>query len=263
MNKVTKLIYPHRSDEGETTKKASNDAICPVAQCSTCRLHTLCLPGAVADTQSHYVDQIVRSRRKVKRGETLYGLNSTFRSLYAVRNGFFKTSMSMPDGREQITGFTMSADTMGFDGIETDRHTLEVVALEDGEVCVIPFAHLQIMAEYVPGLLQQLHKTMSREIVRDQRVLLLLGSLRAEERVAAFLLNISQRLSARGYAVHEFHLRMTREEIGSYLSLKLETVSRILSQFQKNNLIDIQNRHVRLLDIERLQTIGVRDHDIS
>jgi CRP/FNR family transcriptional regulator len=139
------------------------------------------------------------------------------------------------------------------DGIGTDRHTCNALALEDGEVCVIPFARLEELSREVRNLQHQFHKVMSREIVRDQGIMMLLGTMRAEERLAAFLINLSQRFVARGYSPSEFHLRMTREEIGSYLGLKLETVSRIFSRFQEQGLVSVQQKHIRILDTAGLK----------
>jgi CRP/FNR family transcriptional regulator, anaerobic regulatory protein len=134
------------------------------------------------------------------------------------------------------------------DGLGTDHHTNDVVALEDSEVCVIPYAHLE-----APALQKQLHKVMSRELVRDHGVMMLLGTMRAEERLAAFLVSLSQRFGARGYSAAEFHLRMTRDEIGSFLGLSLETVSRLFSRMQDEGFISVQQKHIRILDIPRLK----------
>jgi CRP/FNR family transcriptional regulator, anaerobic regulatory protein len=190
----------------------------------------------------------------VKRGESLYRVGTAFDSLHAVRSGFFKSRMVLADGRDQVTGFHMAGEVLGMDGICTEFHTTDIVALEDSEVCVIPYARL---AE--PGLQRQLQKVMSRELVRDQGVMMLLGTMRAEERLAAFLLNLSQRFVARGYAPDEFHLRMTRDEIGSYLGLSLETVSRLFSRFHDGGLIAVQQKHIRILDIPALKAVLGRE----
>ena len=159
-----------------------------------------------------------------------------------------KTDGLLEDVREQVTGFQMTGEIIGLDGISTEFHTCNSIALEDSEVCVIPYAKLEELSRKVEGLQHQFHKVMSREIVRDHGVMMLLGSMRAEERLAAFLLNMSQRFTARGFSSAEFHLRMTREEIGSYLGLKLETVSRAFSRFQDEGLIAVQQKHIRILD---------------
>jgi CRP/FNR family transcriptional regulator len=139
----------------------------------------------------------------------------------------------------------MAGELLGLDGISTDRHTCDAVALEDSQVCVIPYDQLEDLSREFTDLQHQFHKIMSREIVRDHGVMLLLGSMRAEERLAAFLLNLTQRLQARGFSASELVLRMTREEIGSYLGLKLETVSRTFSKFQDDGILEVKQRQIR------------------
>jgi CRP/FNR family transcriptional regulator len=172
-----------------------------------------------------------------------------------VRTGFFKTCISAEDGRDQVTGFQMSGELLGLDGISTDRHACDAVALEDSTVCVIPFHDLEGLSLQISELQRVFHKIMSREIVRDHGVMLLLGSMRAEERVAAFLLNLTQRLHARGFSRSELVLRMTREEIGSYLGLKLETVSRTFSRLQDDGVLEVKQRQIRILDQNALRQI--------
>ena len=194
------------------------------------------------------IDQLVGTRRALKRAEVLFRAGDRFEALFAVRTGFFKTRVSAEDGRDQVTGFQMAGELLGLDGISTDRHSCDAVALEDSQVCQIPYARLEDFSHQVPELQRQFHKVMSRELVRDQSLMMLLGTMRAEERLAAFLLNMSQRFTTRGYSPAEFHLRMTREEIGSYLGLKLETVSRAFSRFQEEGLIAVQQKHIRIID---------------
>jgi len=208
----------------------------------------VCLPSGLRDEDLAEAREAIHGRRRIRRGEALYQAGEPFRSIYAVRLGFFKSFMVTEDGRSQITGFQMAGDLLGLDGIDTDVHSLSVIALEDAEVCVFPYAQLETTSRRIHALQRQFHRAMSREIVREHGIMMLLGTMRAEERVAAFLLNLSQRFLARGYAGGEFNLRMTREEIGSYLALKLETVSRILSRFQECGLITTRNRYVRILD---------------
>ena len=223
--------------------------------CSKCNLRDLCLPGGLSDTELDQLDDLIRTRRSYRKGEHVYRAGDPFDSLFAVRSGFFKTTLLNEDGRDQVTGFHMGGELMGLDGISTDKHPCDAVALEDSELCVIPFARLEELSREAPSLQRHLHKIMSKEIVSDQSVMMLLGSMRAEERIAAFLLNLSQRMTARGYSPSEFYLRMTREEIGSYLGLKLETVSRVFSRFQNDGLIAVQQKHIRILDIPKLRTI--------
>jgi len=223
--------------------------------CSNCNLHELCLPLGLSRAEVEKLDQLVSARRRVRRGEHLYRAGEEFWAIYAVRSGFFKTDVLLEDGREQVTGFQMTGELLGLDGISSEAHTCNAVALEDSEVCAIPFSHLEGLSREIRTLQHHFHKVMSREIVRDHGVMMLLGTMRAEERLAAFLLNLSQRFTARGYSPAEFYLRMTREEIGSYLGLKLETVSRAFSRFQEEGLIAVQQKHVRILDSGKLRKL--------
>jgi CRP/FNR family transcriptional regulator, anaerobic regulatory protein len=224
--------------------------------CSTCNLRELCLPCCgLTRSEMDVADRLVFSRTRVRRGENLYRSGDRFTSLYAVRNGFFKSTALLENGRDQVTGFSMTGEVLGMDGIGPERHTCNTIALEDSDICAIPFARLQELAQELPSLQRQFHKTMSREIVREHGVMLLLGSMNADERLAMFLLNLSQRFAARGYSPSEFNLRMTREEIGSYLSLTLETVSRTLSKFQQEGLIGVRQKFVRILDSAGLERV--------
>jgi len=223
--------------------------------CSSCNLRELCLPVGVSNAQMQRLDEAVASRRAVARGEALFRSGEAFSSLFAVRTGFFKTCVSSEDGRDQVTGFQMAGELLGLDGIGTDRHTCDAVALEDSQVCVIPYHQLEDLSRELPDLQRHFHKIMSREIVRDHGVMLLLGSMRAEERLAAFLLNLTQRLRMRGFSGSSLILRMTREEIGSYLGLKLETVSRAFSHFQEAGLLTVKQRHIEVLNADGLQSL--------
>ncbi len=223
--------------------------------CSQCNLRELCLPFGLSESDMVRLDRLIGGGRKLKRGQHLYRAGEPFESIFAVKAGFFKTDVLTEDGRDQVTGFQMAGEILGMDGIGTELHTCNAVALEDSEVCLIPFAELEMLSSQIRTLQHHLHKVMSREIVRDHGVMMLLGTMRAEERLAAFLLNLSQRFGARGYSPAEFHLRMTREEIGSYLGLKLETVSRAFSRFQDDGLISVRQKHIRILDIPRLKAL--------
>lgn len=223
--------------------------------CSNCNLRELCMPVGLSSSDLTRLDDLVATRRKIKRGSTLFTNGEPFTSLYAIRTGFFKTCLATEDGRDQVTGFQMAGEIIGLDGIVNDHHTCDAVALEDAEVCVMPFDRIEELSREVTALQTHVHKIMSREIVREHGVMLLLGSMRAEERLAAFLLNLVQRLHARGFSQSELVLRMTREEIGSYLGLKLETVSRTFSKFVEEGMVEVKQRHVRILDTESLQRL--------
>ena len=223
--------------------------------CSKCNLHEVCLPIGLSNADMEQLDTLVHSKKRLKRGDSLFLSTDRFTALYAVRSGSFKSNLLHEDGRDQVTGFHMAGELLGLDGIGSEQHTCNAIALEDSEVCIIPYEKLEQLSHEIPALQQHFHKVMSREIVRDHGVMLLLGSMRAEERLATFLLNLSQRFTARGYSQSEFNLRMTREEIGSYLGLKFETVSRIFSKFQEDGYLSVQQKHVRITDIPGLKKV--------
>ena len=223
--------------------------------CSNCNLRELCMPMGLSDSEMQRIDDVVATRRKISRGDMLFRNGDKFGALYAIRTGFFKTCVSAEDGRDQVTGFQMAGEIIGLDGIVSDHHTCDAVALEDAEVCVMTFDRIEELSREISALQRHVHKIMSREIVRENGVMLLLGSMRAEERLAAFLLNLVQRLHARGFSQSELVLRMTREEIGSFLGLKLETVSRTFSKFVDDGIVEVKQRHVRILNPDGLKLI--------
>jgi CRP/FNR family transcriptional regulator len=223
--------------------------------CSSCNLRELCLPYGLSLEELERLDDLVSTRRRIKRGDHLYHAGTPFDSIYAIRSGFFKTDVLLPDGRDQVTGFQMAGELLGLDGISTEHHTCNAIALEDSEICSIPFNRLEQLSREIPTLQHHFHQVMSREIVRDHGVMMLLGTMRAEERLAAFLLNLSQRFTARGFSHTEFNLRMKREEMGSYLGLKLETVSRLLSRFQEAGYVAVRQKHIHILDVAGLKAL--------
>ncbi|MBX3615591.1 fumarate/nitrate reduction transcriptional regulator Fnr [Nitrosomonas sp.] len=223
------------------------------SSCASCSLRELCLPVGLNDQEIHILGDVVSHKRRISRGGYLHRTGIKFQSLFAIRSGFFKTCVLEEDGRQQVTGFHMTGELLGLDAISSDIHTCDAIALEDSEVCEIPFTKLEEISLVIPSLMRHFHKIMSREIVRDHGVMLLLGSMKAEERLATFLLNLSRRFCMRGYSESEFNLRMTREEIGSYLGLKLETVSRAFSKLQDENIITVDNKRIQINDITRLR----------
>jgi CRP/FNR family transcriptional regulator len=228
-------------------------------RCSNCSMRELCLPVGLEQDALQQLDQLVTNRVRLKKGQVLYRAGDPFSALYAIRMGSCKTTVLAENGHEQVVGYHMLGDVIGMDGIGTDRHGCQAVALEDGEYCVLPFDRLDELARTIEPLRRNLYQFLSRKISRDHSVMLLLGSMRAEDRLVAFLLNLSQRYRERGYSSTEFVLRMSREEIGSYIGLTLETVSRLFSHLQEEGLIQVQGRAVKLLDIRTLKhLIGQR-----
>jgi len=226
------------------------------AHCLRCSVRELCLPVGVDREGLNQLDALISERRSLKKGDTLFRPGDRFSALHAIRVGSCKTTVLGEKGHEQVAGYHMPGDIVGMDGIGSERHGGQAIALEDTEVCVLPFHKLEHLSRHVIQLQRNLHKVLSREIERDHRIMLVLGSMRAEERLALFLLNLSYRYHERGYSATEFVLRLTREDIGSYLGLKLETVSRLLSRFQAEGLLQVQGRVVRLLDLIALKQLA-------
>jgi CRP/FNR family transcriptional regulator len=232
---------------------AVRDSVTP---CRSCRMRELCLPFAFTDDQVRQFDALVTHRTRLSKNDTLYRAGEPFHALYAIQFGSLKTVMLAEDGREQVMGYHMLGEMIGFDGLGTDRHGAAAVALEDTEACALPFGSIQRLARTIPALQHHLHQMMATEIARGHGAMLMLGSMHAEERVAVFLLNLAERYRQRGYSGTEYVLRMTRQEIGSYLGLKLETVSRQFSRFQGDGLIQVQGRALKLLDPGALKRIA-------
>ena len=221
--------------------------------CSNCNLRELCLPIELSVDEMQQLEVLSHAKHTYARGSYLYHSGDKLQSLHAIHSGSFKTQFLHDDGREQVTGFQMIGEIIGLDAISTGHHSCDAVALERSEVCELPFNKLEALSRELPSLQRHLHQIMSSEIVRSQGIMLLLGSMRAEQRLAAFLLNLSQRFAARGYSPTHFQLLMSRQEIGSYLGLQLETVSRTFSRFKDDRLVNVKVRSIEILDLQRLQ----------
>lgn len=222
-------------------------------------LSDLCLPLGMTRSDIQKMDELIKERIRLPKGTALYHLGDHSDSLYALRSGSVKTQLEDMTGQVQITGFLLPGEILGMDGLLDQTQTSHAIALEDSEVCVMRLEDMDRLSQHLPVLQQQFRRLMSKEINRSHRLVMSLGSLRSEQRLAAFLMNLSQRLAALGYSSTEFILRMSREEIGNYLGLTLETVSRLFSRFAKEGLIRIQQREIRLLDMAALQALSGLD----
>jgi len=227
----------------------------PHISCNSCALHGACLPSDFSKAELEAFEDLAQVKRRLRGGQHLYRTGEPAESLYIVRSGFMKASVVTTDGREQVTRFHMMGDLTGLAAIAGQGHTTDAVALEDSEVCEIPFAALQRLTLRVPGLQHRLYCLMTQEIEADRDALVLLGTMRAEERVASFLLGLGQRYRALGFSATRFVLRMSRADIGSYLGLRLETVSRLLSRFQMEGLLRVEGKSVQILDAEGLRSL--------
>jgi CRP/FNR family transcriptional regulator len=222
---------------------------------SGCALHHLCVPAGIERADFDKLGPAIRGFRSVRRGQPLYRIGDIFRSLYLVRAGSFKSMVAHRDGRNHVTAFYLVGETLGVDGICAGRYACDVIALEDSLVCIMPFELIELLCRKVPSAQRHVHKILSAEIVREAGLLMLLATMNADERLAAFLLNISARLQRVGYSPAEFHLRMTRDEMGSYLGLQLETVSRSFSKFRKAGFINVKGKQIHIVDRGRLERV--------
>jgi CRP/FNR family transcriptional regulator len=225
------------------------------AACQDCSLRDLCLPLGLDESELRALEGTIKGRRKLKKGDYLYRAGDKFRALYAVRSGSTKTCETSADGNVQITAFHLPGELLGMDAISTESHPCDVVALEGAEICELPFDKLEALAREIPGLQHQLFRVMSREIMQEEALLLMLGRMKAEERLATFLLSFSKRYQKLGFSPTDLRLPMSRQDLGDYLGLALETVSRLFSRFQEDGLINVQGRQVRLLDVEGLKGV--------
>lgn len=230
-----------------TAEVPAQEFQCPLMR--LCSMATAC--GAAASSPA---GQLVAAHRKVERGEALFRSGDPFTSLYAINTGFFKTAVFAQNGRGQITGFEMAGDLLGLDAVASGRHTCDAIALEPSQVCTLPFDRISVAGRGTQVLHDQLYLLMGREIVRDQRMMLVLGSMTAQERVASFISDLADRRDARGWPRGEFVLAMTRGDIGNHLGLTFETVSRALSHLAARGLIHIKSRRIEVLDTTALRS---------
>lgn len=227
------------------------------SSCSYCSVRRLCLPHGLDKAGMAAVDDLVCNRPHYAKGDHIFHQTDKFTSLYAIKSGSVKTFGVTRDGKEQITGFHFAGELLGLDAICNQLHNCNAIALEKTVVCDIPYDNMESLIGKMPSLHSDFARLMSKELRRDDEMLMILGNMSAEQRVACFLFNLHKRLSSNGEVLSEIHLSMTREEIGNYLGLSLETVSRRLTGLQNNNIISVHNRTIKLLDIEQLHSLCI------
>ena len=230
--------------------------VLPKISCQQCSISQLCLPVSLAEAEVEHLDSIIKRNRPLHRGEHLFRAGENFQSLFAIRAGSLKTYTVSPDGEEQITGFHLAGEVIGLDAVYRQSHPSFAMAMETTMVCELPFEQLEELSGSIPGLRQQLLKVMSREILEDQELLLLLNKKNAEERLAAFLINLSTRYARRGRSAQRFLLPMTRGDIGNYLGLTIETVSRLFTRYQKAGLIQANGKEVTILEMKTMSEMA-------
>lgn len=222
-------------------------------RCQNCSFAHLCIPVSLNKDEMESLDDIINRKRPLHKNDELTAPGQAFTSLFAVRSGSFKSYITSTDGEQQITGFHLPGDIVGFDGVDSEKYQSYTVALETSMVCELPYEKLDEMSAQFPSLRKQMLRLMSNEIQNDHDMMMLLNRRTAEERLTHFIIQLSERFSDRGFSAHEFHLTMTRSEIGNYLGLTVETVSRLLSRFQKESLIDVQGKLIHIINEQGLR----------
>jgi len=254
------IVHPSPFGPAVRTRLQKRIVVAPDStHCSTCMMNTVCLPLGMARDEIVKMDELIKERIRVPKGSALYQQGDASEAIYGLRSGSLKTQIQDRRGQAQITGFLLPGEILGLDGLMDNTQVSHAIALEDSEVCVIRLDEMDQIASRLPILQTQLRRLMSKEINRSHTLLLALGGLRSEQRVAAFLLNLSERFQALGYSPSAFILRMSREEIGNFLGLTLETVSRLLSRFTRDGILDVRHREVHILDRHALQALAETD----
>lgn len=246
-----------------TSTPARNNATCPHdkrVSCGNCRLNTICLPITFHVDDIDRLNDIIQRGRPLQKGEYLYRANDTFQSVFAIRSGAVKALTLSDNGSEQITGFYLPGEVVGMDGIADNRYTNSVIALETSSVCEIPFSRMEDLSLQIPSLQRHFFQLLSREITQDQHIIALLSKSSAETRIAALLLSISSRNSRRQLSATQFHLPMSRTDMGNFLGLTIETVSRIFSRLQKQGILAVDKKEITILDLQALTTLSTESH---
>jgi len=232
--------------------------------CSQCSLSTLCLPRGLDRDEFEKVASIVQRERPLRKGEALFEIGQPFKSLYAVQSGSVKVYLPTNDGEEQIVGFHMPGELLGFDALGHDEHTCTAVALETSSICELPYTKLSEIAKQVPGLSMHFMQLMGNEIADEHGMMLMLGKKSAEERIASFLISLSARYSKRGFSPNQFNLTMSRHDIANYLGLAVETISRCISHMQDEKILSADRKYIDILDMPRLRALaGVSERPCS
>ena len=244
-------------------RQAVQESGCIAVSCQNCGLYQLCLPMGLDSADTALLDRYVRRKRMFKRGEVLYRAGEKFTFVFAIRSGSIKTHISTDDGRLQITGFHVPGELLGLNAIDEKRYNGEATALETTSVCEISVDCFEELALQIPSVHYQMLRMMSKEIRHNQGLMLLLGKKNAEERLATYLLSLSRRFAMRNYSPTQFNLSMSRGDIGNYLGIAEETVSRIFTRFQEEGVLVSERRHVILNDLERLSAIAREPYSVT
>jgi CRP/FNR family transcriptional regulator len=239
-----------------TPLRSALDQVCEPVACTQCGVYQLCLPLGLHQADMTLLESVVKRKDIYKRGQLLFKPGDRFDYIYAIRSGSVKTYVCTPDGRVQITGFHIAGELLGLSALASGRYSSEARALETTSVCRVDAERLDGLAQQIPSLQYQMLKIMSGQIRQDEELMLMLGKRSAEERLAEYLIGLSRRFAARNYSATQFHLSMSRGDIGNYLGIAEETVCRILSRFQEAGIIATNRRDVRLIDLPQLEAVA-------
>jgi CRP/FNR family transcriptional regulator len=246
-------IHLAEAGDGNVLKSCTHDF---QVSCSKCRLNSICLPLDLESDDIRQLDEIIQRSKPLQKNQHLYREGDDFQSVFAVRSGTLKAYKTTDDGREQVTGFYFPGEILGMDGISNNAHASSAKALETAAICEIPFQSLEKLSSLMPTLQRHFFQLMSREITEDQQLITLLSKNSADERVAALMLSISSRYARRKLSATQFRLPMSRVDIGNYLGLTVETVSRVFSRMQKMDILRVDNKEIEILDITGLQKMA-------
>lgn len=235
---------------------SNKDSLKIKVNCSNCSISNLCLPEGLTVDEVGKLDNVIESRNRLRKGEYLFKDGEEFRAIYAIKSGSLKSYLITPDGEEQVNGFYLPGEIVGLNAITSQKHSSFAIALEDAVICEIPYQEIENLAGDVPELRHQLMSVMSKEILSDQQLFVLLSKRSAEERLAVFLTNLSERLKRRGLSPTHIRLTMTRGDIGNYLGLTVETVSRLFTRFQKQALVKVNGKEVEIIDTKALHSLA-------
>jgi CRP/FNR family transcriptional regulator, anaerobic regulatory protein len=253
---ATPIAFPVRASAPTAIRPALRDVARQSMSCLGCSLYRICMPVDIDEPGAKSLfEQLITTRIRLRKGDVLFRAGDRFTALYAIRLGSCKTVMLSDEGNEQLTDYHLAGEIIGVEGMGNEFHGCQAIALEDTEVCTLPFERVERLAREDASFQRRLYRLLSAAITRERTTSLMLGTMRAEQRLAAFLLDLASRYQTRGYSSSEFVLRMTREEIGSHLGLKLETVSRLFSRFDEEGLIQVQGKIVKLVDRIGLQQL--------
>lgn len=224
--------------------------------CQDCSISQLCIPFTLNKHELDQLDNIIERKKPIQKSQLLFKAGDKLNSIYAIRSGTIKSYTISELGEEQITSFHLPGDLVGFDAIVNMQHPSFAQALETAMVCEIPFDILDDLSGKMPKLRQQIMRLMSNEIRADQEMVLLLSKMNAEKRLAAFIYNLSCRYAARGFSAREFRLTMTRSDIGNYLGLTVETISRLLGRFQKSGMLSVKGKYITINNMQELAELA-------